>query len=72
MDDIYGDEDEDAEEGESDIDDDMNASNSEDASEPKKGCMVDSKSGDVYKAPKLNAVAYEDSKDKKKRQKEEY
>ena len=72
MDDIYDDEDDDAEEGESDIDDDMGASGSEASDVPKKGRLVDSKSGDVYKAPKLNAVAYEDSKDKKKRLKEEY
>lgn len=69
-----------AEEGESDIEDDMGesgAGSAEGASDdsdgssdakPKKGV----KGSDVYKAPKLNAVTFEDAKDKKKRQKEEY
>ena len=71
-----GDEDDDdMEEGESDIEDDMGgAGQSEDASEDegkgKRGRVVDK--GGVYKAPKVNAVTYEDPKDKKKRQKEEF
>ena len=69
------------EEGESEIEDDImggekeNAeSNSDDASEEaggKKGLLVGKGTG-VYKAPKLNAMAYEDAKDRKKRLKAEY
>ena len=65
------------ESGESEIEDDDEDLSSDDGakkSKKKKSRDVDNKdsSGGVYKAPKLNAVAYEDSKDRKKRLKEEY
>ena len=68
--------DDDMEEGESDIENDMGgpAAQSEDASEDegkaKRSRVVEK--GGVYKAPKVNAVTYEDAKDKKKRMKEEF
>jgi len=62
------------EEGESDIEDDMNdgaqASDS-DGDKPTRGRVVE-KDGGVYKAPKLNAVTFEDAKDRKQRLKSEY
>ena len=77
IEDIDDDED-DMEEGESDIDDDMGAGKAKRAArsdsseeESEQGGRVVEKGG-VYKAPKLNAVAYEDSKDRKKRQKAEF
>ena len=74
------DEDMGSEEGESEIEDDMGGEkenaegSSDDASEEaggKKGRLVGKGTG-VYKAPKLNAMAYEDAKDRKKRLKAEY
>ena len=57
----------DMEEGESDIEDDMGArQDAESESESEKGGRV-VENGGIYKAPKLNAVAYEDSKDRKMR-----
>ena len=72
------DDEDDMEEGESDIDDDMGAvkakraarSDSSEEESDRGGRVVEK--GGVYKAPKLNAVAYEDSKDRKKRQKAEF
>ena len=78
----YGDEDlgsdemDDEEEGESEIEEDIGKAadvsedDSDDGRKGKKGRVV--KDGGVYKAPKLNAVAFEDSKDRKKRLQAEY
>ena len=80
----YGDEDlgseemDDEEEGESEIEEDIGKAGAAEASDEdsddgmkgKKGRVV--KDGGVYKAPKLNAVAFEDSKDRKKRLQAEY
>ena len=78
----YGDEDlgsdemDDEEEGESEIEEDIGKAadasedDSDDGMKGKKGRVV--KDGGVYKAPKLNAVAFEDSKDRKKRLQAEY
>ena len=68
-----GEDDEDmaSEEGESEIEDDTGVNNDEDdVKESTRGRVMD-KDG-VYKAPKLNAVTYEDAKDKKDRKKAEY
>ena len=68
-------EDDDMEEGESDIEDDFRkglkkgkASENDDSEDTDK---VAGK-GEVYKAPKLNAVTFEDNKDRKLRKKEEF
>lgn len=62
------------EEGESDIENDMGGAKGSDSgsvsAEEKQGRLVDK--GGVYKAPKLNPVAFEDAQDRKKRMKEEY
>ena len=62
------------ESGESEIEDDDKSMSSDGDLKQKKKKKIDKKGsdGEVYKAPKINAVAYEDSKDRKKRQKEEY
>ena len=62
------------ESGESEIEDDDKSMSSDGDLKQKKKKKSDKKGrdGEVYKAPKINAVAYEDSKDRKKRQKEEY
>ena len=64
----------DMEEGESDIEDDMRGEKAEgdDESESEEEEKTGRVKGGVYKAPKLNAMTYEDPKDKKRRQKEEY
>ena len=62
-----------SEEGESEIEDDTGKGGESEEIETKeqsRGRLVD-KDG-VYKAPKLNAVTYEDSKDRKNRLKAEY
>ena len=74
MDSAMGDDDE---EGESEIEDDMgeggqDAGSDEDASEEEEGRGRVMDKGGVYKAPKLNAVAFEDAADRKKRMKAEY
>ena len=74
----YGEEgdDMDDEEGESDIEDDMGRGEADDQElsdgDDEVNVRRGGKGGDVYKAPKLNAVTFEDAKDRKKRMKEEY
>ena len=65
------DEEDDMEEGESDIEDDMGKRGQEmsDDESEREGKQV---GGDVYKAPKLNAMAFEDAKDRKKRMRAEF
>ena len=68
----------DDEQGESDIEDDMGEDGNDEEDEGSvseeedqgKGRVMDK--GGVYKAPKLNAVAFEDAQDRKKRMKAEY
>ena len=76
----YGDEDEDGEEesdSQSDIEDDMEVGGKKRAKkiemDSESDSEMDRKGGDnVYKAPKLTAVTFEDKADKKKRMKAEF
>ena len=63
----------DNEEGdESEIEDSQEDDDGESRKASRKPGKLVSKDGSVYKAPKLNAVTYEDAKDRKLRQKAEY
>jgi len=63
----------DNEEGdESEIEDSQEDDDGENQKASRKPGKLVSKDGSVYKAPKLNAVTYEDAKDRKLRQKAEY
>jgi len=72
--DSYDDQDVDdvSEGGESDIEDDIGDSGESQEEEEDKKPAKKNKVSDVYRAPKLNAVAFEDAKDRKKRMKAEY
>ena len=61
-----------SEESDSEVEDDLNAKKqSVDESESEEESVKQDKPG-IYKAPKLTAVTYEDKKDKKRRQQEQY
>lgn len=62
--------DEDDEEGESEIDEDIGDVKAAAAQKEKKARVMDTNG--VYKAPKVNAVAFEDAKDRKLRMKDEF
>ena len=56
---------------ESELEDDMNGKQQELSSDEDESEQVETKPG-IYKAPKITATTFEDKKDKKNRQKDEY